>query len=57
MPSWGRNATYKYVKDFGHWPSILSFMIGKLLEKLFSDRSNILRFVILHIEGERDPLS
>jgi hypothetical protein len=27
-----------------------------LLEKLFSDRSNKLRFAILHIEGGRDPL-
>ncbi len=56
MPGWARNATYKYVKDLGHWPSILSSMIGKLLEKLFSDRSNKLRFAILHIEGGRDPL-
>jgi hypothetical protein len=56
MLGWARNATYKY-KDFGHWPSILSFMIGKLLVKLFPDRSNTLRFVILHIEGGRDPLS
>jgi hypothetical protein len=57
MPGWAGNATYKYVKDLGHWPSILSSMIGKLLEKLFSDRSNKLRFAILHIEGGRDPLS
>jgi hypothetical protein len=57
MPGWARNVTYKYVKDFGHWPLILSFMIGKLLKKLFLDRSNTLRFVIFHIECGRDPLS
>jgi hypothetical protein len=52
-------ARFKFVKDFGQM-NIFSFTtgrLGRLFEKLFSDRSRTLILELAHIEGGSDPLS